>query len=172
MSCLREAVVPQAEHDIDQELPGHGSPHHHRAGHAQVTIGMTPIHQRRQSETDRCAVLGSVALNALNALTYSVSTEWRMLAMKPEAAHGDDDDVILWRRASTCHVQWVWRGEPGLPHSTGQGMPYGGQDGIDLRIAAAELPTAESCNRSSEQVGRSVARKFLRVHVHGQKANP
>ena len=134
---LAKAVVPQAEHDIDHHLPHHVLAHDHRAGHAHMMIGVTPIHQRRQRQVDRCTAFGGKTPHAFTngADVQRVGRAGQMLPMQLGAADRDEDNIIL------LAVGFHLPAGGGLDIGTGLApLDRGGdaiisQDGIDLLIA-------------------------------------
>ena len=129
---LAEAVVPQAEHDVDESLLDHLLAQHHGARHAEVVVGMAAVHERRQRQGDRRAALGGVAAHGLADLAHEEGVHGRhgVAAVVLGAADGDQHDVVLaplaprpargsssgcscpaWstRRARGCRTRRGWR---------------------------------------------------------------
>ena len=148
-NLLAEAVVPQAQHHVNQQFAGHVLTDNDRAWHAQVMVGVRAVVQRRQGQVDRCAPLGGVAPHAFQNLAdvEGVGGAGQVRAVKLGAADGDENDVVLAPVLLDLPTHGRLDIRTGLAPLDRRGDAVLGQDVINLGIAGFPDFLLEPANR-------------------------
>ncbi|OPZ82065.1 MAG: hypothetical protein BWY77_00357 [bacterium ADurb.Bin431] len=92
-----KAVVPEADHDIDEVALDHLILEMDGAGHADVVVGMAAVIEGRKDQIAGRSLFGGVAADPLEDLGHHKGVEGGdgVVAVLLGAADGDEDNVVL-----------------------------------------------------------------------------
>ena len=68
VNLLSEAIVPQAQHHVDEQLPRHVLADRNGTGHTHVVVRVRAVVQRREGQVDRRTPLGGIPAHPLQDL--------------------------------------------------------------------------------------------------------